>query len=128
MQYLGRAKIGKLHPKRSKVYPMVRLPEQCLDVVGEIVRIYTVEMEGVSGFFIALETRADEEREVAQPQLKVAQQSPQNDVRSRLLELESEIEQLKSLLLLNERNSPPKNRKQKAEGEIRTRVVASTGP
>ena len=102
MRYIGKSKIGKLHPKRSKIYPMVRLPEQCLDVAGETVRIYSVEMEGVRGFFIALETGADEERNVAQLLTEVAQPRPQNDVKSRLVELESDINALKSLLFSNE--------------------------
>ena len=40
---------------------------------------------------------------------------------------ESQITELRSLLILNENHSPRENRKQKAEGEIRTRVVVSTG-
>jgi hypothetical protein len=51
-----------------------------------------------------------------------------NDANARLSALESEIKDLKSLLLLNESDNLAENRKQKAEGEIRTRVVASTGP
>jgi hypothetical protein len=49
------------------------------------------------------------------------------DIELRLKSLESEIKDLKSLLLLNESDNLAENRKQKAEGEIRTRVVASTG-
>ncbi|MGZ4882013.1 MAG: hypothetical protein ACXV7G_13300, partial [Halobacteriota archaeon] len=45
---------------------------------------------------------------------------------NRVSTLESEIAELKSSLLLNEGPKLHKIKKQRAEGEIRTRVVAST--
>jgi len=43
----------------------------------------------------------------------------------RLKELESEIKELQSIIFLNESDRLHQIRKSKAEGEIRTRVVAS---
>jgi hypothetical protein len=59
---------------------------------------------------------------------KVVKPDCETDNDRRFKALESEINELKSLLILNEIYNSHENRKQKAEGEIRTRVVASTGP
>jgi hypothetical protein len=47
---------------------------------------------------------------------------------ARISALESEVAELRSLLFSNESDNLHETRKSKAEGEIRTRVVASTGP
>jgi hypothetical protein len=65
---------------------------------------------------------------VLQPDDKVVKPDAKIDNDRRFAALESQISELKSLLLLNESDSPLEKRKKKAEGEIRTRVVASTGP
>jgi hypothetical protein len=127
MRYVGESKIGKLHPRRSKIYPMVRLPTECLNIIRETAHIYVIEQKGARGLFIALGPEAND-RNVAQLPGHVAQPKTQNDIRSRLSALESEIKELKSLLLSKKAISYNENRKPKAEGEIRTRVVASTGP
>ncbi len=131
MRYLGQSKIGKLHPKRSYVYPMIRLPKECLDAVGETAYLYSLETEGRRGFLIALEKEANEVQNVAQPVLKVAQTQTRNDADSRLSALELELKALKLFLFdykAKKVTQFKKERKSKAEGEIRTRVVASTGP
>jgi hypothetical protein len=123
MRYLAKTKIGKLHPKRSKVYPMIRLPERCLDIVGEIVQIYAIKQNDVSGFLITLEKEARKEESVAQLLAKVAQPRAQNDIRSRLLALELEIRELKLVIQRNESSEDNLNEKgiqKDGLGRIRT--------
>jgi|GEM_PF-357758 len=97
MRYLGESKIGKLRPRRSKIYPMIRLPVECLNIVGQTARIFAYEEKGVRGLFIALGSEAND-RNVAQHQPKVAQPMTQNDINSRLSAIESQITELKSLI------------------------------
>jgi hypothetical protein len=55
----------------------------------------------------------------------VIKPQPNTGLDDRLSAVEPQIKEIKSLILTNESNILPE--KQKAEGEIRTRVVASTG-
>jgi hypothetical protein len=63
------------------------------------------------GFFIARETRPNDERNVAQLSAEVAQPEVQIVIKSRLLELESEIRELKSVILQNECSRDNYNKK-----------------
>jgi hypothetical protein len=65
---------------------------------------------------------------VGDPVGKFCANSQCGDPEKRLSALESEIRSLKSLLFSKESSFKHKIRKNKAEGEIRTRVVAPTGP
>ena len=67
-------------------------------------------------------------RQVLQLDEKVLQLFGESSIVARLSTVESEIRDLKSAIFLKEGSFEHENRKQKAEGEIRTRVVASTGP
>jgi hypothetical protein len=134
MHYLGKSKVTKLNAKAGVVYPLIRLPKTCADEIGKVAEIFEAEHNNRRALLITFNDR-DERSEVIQPKSKVIQLLPKviqpdglNNVESRLLELESEIRNLKSLLLSKESSFTPKKRKTKAEGEIRTRVVASTGP
>ena len=99
MRYIGRSKIGKLHPKRSTNYPMIRLPKQCLDVVGKTAHIYAIYEGNRKGFLVTLEKEATDLQSGAQLVPKVAQPHTQNDVENHLSALESQIAELKLLIL-----------------------------
>jgi hypothetical protein len=90
---------------------MIRLPEQCLDVIGETAQIYAIEQKGMRGFFVALQTLATDERNVAQLLAEVAQPKVQNDIEARLLELESELRELRSVILPNRCSKDNHNKK-----------------
>jgi hypothetical protein len=127
MQRVGKSKITKLKAKADIVYPLVRLPKAYADEIGKTAEIFATQHNNKRALFITFAGGADPP-EVIQPSTKVIQPDSSNRIENRLQKLESEISKLKSLLLPNESNSPHEKEKQKAEGEIRTRVVASTGP
>ncbi|MGD0717558.1 MAG: hypothetical protein ABR979_05800 [Halobacteriota archaeon] len=101
MQLIGKSKIGKKRSKPSITYPLIRLPREQAGIIGRLANIYETEREGCTAFVITFE---DEEKnrstsQVAQPPSKVGQPLPQNVGDSRLAALESEIAELKSILI-----------------------------
>jgi hypothetical protein len=128
MQLVGKSKIGSLSARKGIRYPQLRLPQQCADVIGHTADIFETESEGKRAFLIVTDQAVPNGDSVLKQSEEVLKPVQKNDANARLSALESEIKDLKSLLLLNESDNLAENRKQKAEGEIRTRVVASTGP
>ena len=118
MQPICTHKIGVHSATASHAYPVIRLPREYAALAGEAAHIYQTEHEGKLAFFIAVDKSVG----------KFCANLEQSQVEARLSTIESEIRDLKSALLLNKSSFEHENRKQKAEGEIRTRVVASTGP
>ncbi len=122
MHHLGKSKVTKLSAKAGVVYPLIRLPKGYADQIGKVAEIFETQHHDRRALLVTFDDEAeDAESEIAQPD------SP-NGVESRLSSLEFEISQLKQALLQKESSFEHKKRKSKAEGEIRTRVVASTGP
>jgi hypothetical protein len=104
--------------KPSHAYPIIRLPREFHDLAGSKAEICQTTHQGKLAFLVTVDKKVDNSCLL----------KPQLDVKARLSAIESQITELKSLILQNENHYLPENRKQKAEGEIRTRVVASTGP
>ena len=127
MQLVSKAKIGRLSAKGID-YPQLRLPSKYSQIVGTTADIFATEHEGKQAFLVVPEHSMSKGDTVLKQSEEVLKHVEKTDANAYLSALESEIGLLKSLLLLNESDSPHENRKQKAEGEIRTRVVASTGP
>jgi hypothetical protein len=134
MQHTGKSKVTKLNAKAGVTYPFIRLPKTCANEIGKVAEIFETQHDNRRALLVTFNNRAGPS-EVIQPDSKVIQLLPKviqpdglSNVESRLLELESEIRTLKSALLPKECSFEHKNQKSKAEGEIRTRVVASTGP
>jgi hypothetical protein len=134
MHHVGKSKVTKLNAKAGVVYPLIRLPKTCADEIGKVAEIFETQHDNRRALLLTFND-GDERSEVMQPDSKVIQLLPKviqpdspNGVESRLSSLEFEISQLKSALLSKERSFEHEKRKTKAEGEIRTRVVASTGP
>ena len=128
MRFVGKSKICRLSAKKGKIYPQIRLPPHLADTIGEIADVFETERNGKSAFLLVTAKSVLDNDKVLQPDDKVVKPDAKIDNDRRFAALESQISELKSLLLLNESDSPLEKRKQKAEGEIRTRVVASTGP
>ena len=120
MQHIGKSKVTKLNAKAGVTYPFIRLPKTCANEIGKVAEIFETQHDNRRALLVTFNNRAGPS-EVIQP-------DGLSNVESRLLELESEIRTLKSALLPKECSFEHKNQKSKAEGEIRTRVVASTGP
>ena len=136
MHHLGRSKVTKLSAKAGVVYPLIRLPKSYADQIGKVADIFETQHDNRRALLVTFDDEVkDAESEIAQPDSKVIQLLPKviqpdspNGVESRLSSLEFEISELKSLIFQCGSESDAENRKSKAEGEIRTRVVASTGP
>ena len=106
---------------------MIRLPQEYVQIIGQRADIYKTDHEGQPAFLVVpyIEISA---QSTAESKSRISKLGLETEVESRLSALESQIAELKSLILNKESENISKNRKQKAEGEIRTRVVASTGP
>ncbi len=136
MQHIGKSKVTKLNAKAGVTYPFIRLPKTCANEIGKVAEIFETQHDNRRALLVTFDDEVkDAESEIAQPDSKVIQLLPKviqpdspNGVESRLSSLEFEISELKSLIFQCGSESDAENRKSKAEGEIRTRVVASTGP
>ena len=82
MKELGSTKIGKQVPKPSFIYPMIRLPQSCVNIVGETVKLYETEHEGRQAFLIVVD------KEIVQP---VEQSHNELSYEQRIAELEKRI-------------------------------------
>ena len=118
MQPICTNKIGTHSSNPSHKYPIIRLPREFKDLIGKLTTIYQTEYAGALAFVITIGESVG----------TICANLEQEETAKRVDALESEIKYLKSLLLLNESHFKLNKRKSKAEGEIRTRVVASTGP
>jgi hypothetical protein len=114
MRFVGNSKISKIQPKPNTPYPLLRLPQEFKDFVGEYASIFATDYEGKQAFLVVLDKdRNNDEwqqesqvmQPVAQPEVKVMQLDSLNDIESRLSALESSIEVIKSLLFQNNRIS-----------------------
>jgi hypothetical protein len=110
MHYLGKSKVTKLNAKAGVVYPLIRLPKTCADEIGKVAEIFEAEHNNRRALLITFNDR-DGRSEVIQPESKVIQLLPKviqpdglNNVESRLSALESQIAELKSLLLENQKS------------------------
>ena len=128
MHFIGKCKIGRLSAKKGKIYAQIRLPPQLAHTIGYIADVFETERDCKRAFLLVTNQHVLYNNMVLQHSEKVVKPDYEIDNDQRFKVLESQIKDLKSLLLLNESDNLAENRKQKAEGEIRTRVVASTGP
>jgi hypothetical protein len=117
MQPICTHKINVQSSKPSHAYPIIRLPREFRELAGSQAEIYQTVHNGKLAFLVVADKEVDNSCTTSQ----------NSDIENRLCQRESQIADVKSLLILNENHSPHENRKRKAEGEIRTRVVASTG-
>jgi hypothetical protein len=78
MQFIGYTKIGKVNPKPDFIYPIIRLPPSCSDLIGKKANIYEATHQGKYALLITFDG------EVVQPV----------SVEDRLTALEKMIESL----------------------------------
>ena len=50
MQHIGKSKIGSLSARKEVYYPQLRLPQQCVDVVGDLADMLETESDGKRTF------------------------------------------------------------------------------
>ena len=120
MQLIGKSKIGSLSARKGVSYPQLRLPQQCADVIGHTADIFETESEGKRAFLIVIDQAMSNGDSVLKQREEVLKPLHKNDANARLSALESEISDLKSLLLLNESASFHETDKKGGPTEIRT--------
>ena len=120
MQHVGKSKIGSLSARKGITYPQLRLPQQCADVIGHTADIFETESEGKRAFLIVIDKAMSNGDSVLKQREEVLKPLHKNDANARLSALESEISDLKSLLLLNESASFHETDKKGGPTEIRT--------
>jgi hypothetical protein len=98
VQRVGNSKIGRLRTKNID-YPQLRLPHQYSSTIGDVAGVFETVHEGKQAFFIATERAVPNEHTVLKPSEKVLKPEAGTTSESRLSALESEISDLKSLLL-----------------------------
>ena len=127
MHYIGKSKIGPLYSKGRIIYPQIRLPQRYKDIIGETANIFEIEHDDNKAFLIiggkdekSKSVALEIEDKVLKPDLKVLKPLPENDIESRLSDLESKIEALNRLILKNYVDNPIERRKNSGLGAIRT--------
>ena len=113
MKLIGRSKISKINPKPNIVYPMIRLPQECNDVIGNTATIYETEYDGKKAFLITIGQDADTATPVMKPEL-------QNALEKRLSDVESKINDIYSRLMGKESQKSSKMEKGNAANRTRT--------
>lgn len=120
MRRVGKSKVTKLNAKAGAVYPLIRLPRAYGDEIGKVAEIFEIHDRKKRAILVTFSGGLGSS-EVTQSDSKVIQPSPEviqldgpDRIESRLLELESEIDAIKSLILPNESDCFHKNKK---EGE-----------
>jgi hypothetical protein len=115
MHHLGKSKVTKLKAKAGVAYPLIRLPKTCADEIGKVAEIFETEYNNRRVLLVTLDDGAEHpllvraDSKVIQLLPKVIQPDGINNVESRLSALESQIAELKSLLLENENQKAPQS-------------------
>ena len=116
MRFVGKSKIGRLSAKKGKIYPQIRLPPHLADTIGEIADVFETERDGKRAFLLVTNHHVLDNNMVLHPSQKVVKPDAETDYDRRLQALESQINELKSFLLLNEGDCLHKNNKE-AQGK-----------
>jgi hypothetical protein len=125
MRYLGKSKISKLHPQPNTIYPLIRLPQQCADVIGVTAHIFQTEHEGEKAFLILLNNRETAKRKIIKEFIK---SKPEIELKSHLITLESKIDEVYALLFKNrDLKSSQITKKQWARGDSNARPPPCEG-
>ena len=109
MQHIGKSKIGSLSARKGVKYPQLRLPQQCADVIGHTADILETESGGKRAFLIVTEQVMPKGDSVLKQSKEVLKPEPYRGLDQRLSALESQITELKSLLLENENQEAPQS-------------------
>jgi hypothetical protein len=127
MRRIGRPKVTKLCAKAGIVYPLIRLPKACVEEIGKTAYIFEIENDKQRALVVTFGELSKTDSTIVQPETEVIQLEPEviqpdniNDVKAGLFELESQIAELKELLLTNARYFVKAPQKTDGPGAIRT--------
>lgn len=101
MRFVGTSKIGRLSAKKGKIYAQIRLPLQLAHTIGDIADVFETERDGKRAFLLVTNQHVLDNNMVLQHSEKVVKPGDEIDNDQRFTALESQINELKSLLLLN---------------------------
>jgi hypothetical protein len=118
MWQIADSKIGTIHSKPNVKYPIIRLPQEYVEIIGQRAHIYKTDHDGRPAFLVVPYT-PDSGQLTAESKSRVSKLSLETDTEARLSALELQIAELKSLLLTKRkskssqsplfRQSTPKN-------------------
>ena len=104
MKLIGRSKISKLNPKHNITYPILRLPQDQADVIGEMAYVYETECNGLRAFLVMLD-------EIDPVACGVIQLDSKNDLEIRVNRLESKMDEIVRVIGENGNKSESKPEK-----------------
>jgi mRNA-degrading endonuclease RelE of RelBE toxin-antitoxin system len=119
MRFVSKSKIGRLSAKKGKIYAQIRLPPQFADTIGEVADVFETELNAKRAFLLVTKQSVLDDGKVLQHSEKVVKPADEIDNDQRLDALESQIAELKSIILSNESSCPHKN-ETNGLGRIRT--------
>ena len=117
MLHIADSKIGTIHSKPNVKYPMIRLPQEYIQIIGQRAHIYETDHAGRLAFLVAPYA---EESVHSEAKLRVAKPSLETEIKNGLAALELEFKELRSLLLANQRYANSNTQKTNGLGRIRT--------
>jgi|BarGraIncu01122A_1022018.scaffolds.fasta_scaffold05744_4 hypothetical protein len=123
MHFIGTSKIGRLSAKKGKIYPQIRLPPHLTDAIGEIADVFETVRNGKRAFLLVTKQSVLDSDTVLQPSEKVVKYYDETEYNRGFEALESQISELRSLLILNEVDNLHRNKNEADSNgptEIRT--------
>jgi membrane-bound lytic murein transglycosylase len=117
MQPICTHKIGSHNSNPSYAYPVIRLPQEFIGLIGKRAKIYQTEYEGEHAFVITISESVD----------KFCANFEQNQMIKRLNALESEISELKSFIFQKASSSDSKGKKGAPESGFEPESEPSIG-
>ena len=100
MQHIGDSKIGTIKSKPNVKYPVIRLPQEYTQIIGQKAHVYKTDHNGEPAFFVVPYTEASAQS-TAESKSRVSKLGLETEAESCISALESQITELKSLLLAN---------------------------
>jgi hypothetical protein len=97
LQHIGDSKIGTIKSKPAVKYPMIRLPQQYIQIKGQRAHIYKTDQDGQPAFLVVPYTQEGAQLK-AESKSKVSKLSLETEADSRLSAIESQIAELYSLI------------------------------